>query len=195
MSAKKLAVLRSLQDPDYRRDWVREHVAVGLAFQLRALRADREWTQTEVGERSEMKQEMLSQWENPNYGKYTLSTLQRLASAYDVGLLVRFVPFSEMADWTVDLTPDRLAPPKYSDDLAAAEAREQEAAKAEAEGRSMQLALLAESKKETRQSGDRILVQVVSDPRARTATALNDRQSFRGLRNQPTPSGLVRGKL
>lgn len=117
-------VRQSLKDPEYRREWAGEHVGVGLAFQLRALREDRGWTQTKLGELSRTKQETLSQWENPNYGNYTLKTLKRLAAAYDVGLLVRFVRFGELIDWTLDLTPERLAPPSYDQESTAPRQRE-----------------------------------------------------------------------
>lgn len=59
---------------------------------------------------------MVSEWENPNYGKYTLETLKYLAKAFDIGLLVRFVPFSKLVDWTVDLTSDLIAPPRFSEE-------------------------------------------------------------------------------
>jgi len=37
--------------------------------------------------------------ENPNYGKQTITTLKKIAAAFDVALVVRFVPFSELVDW------------------------------------------------------------------------------------------------
>jgi len=45
-----------------------------------------------------MNQNAISRLENPYYGKSTLTTLKRIASAYDVGLLVEFVPFSRLVD-------------------------------------------------------------------------------------------------
>ena len=62
------------------------------------------------------KQPMISAWENPNYGRYTLATLKEFAKAFDVGLLVRFVPFSKLVDWTVDLTSDVIAPASFSEE-------------------------------------------------------------------------------
>lgn len=115
MTSRK-EVRKGLEDAEYRRAWKREYVSVGLAFQLRALRESRGWTQTKLGELTGTRQETLSQWENPNYGKYTISTLLRLSDAYDVGLQVRLVPFDELINWTVDTTPERLAPPSFEDE-------------------------------------------------------------------------------
>jgi len=46
-----------------------------------------------------MPQNAISRLESPDYGKATLTTLKRIASAFDVGLVVRFVPFTEFVDW------------------------------------------------------------------------------------------------
>jgi transcriptional regulator with XRE-family HTH domain len=46
-----------------------------------------------------MPQNAISRLESMSYGKPTITTLKRLASAFDVGLEVRFSPFSKMADW------------------------------------------------------------------------------------------------
>ena len=111
-----LEFLDGLQDPEYRHEFVDENVGVGLAFQLRRMRKDRNWTQVELAQRTNKAQETISQLEDPNYGRYSLRTLKKLATAFDVALLVRFVPFSELAEWTVNLTPQRLAPPSYEEE-------------------------------------------------------------------------------
>ena len=46
-----------------------------------------------------MTQNAISRLESSSYGKSTITTLKRLASAYDVALVVRFVPFSQLVDW------------------------------------------------------------------------------------------------
>ena len=113
-SNRRHQVFESLRDNDYRSAFTDEHVGTGLAFQIRLLREDNGWTQEELAQRASKAQETISQWENPNYGRYSLNTLKELAKAFDVGLLVRFVAFSELVDWTVDVTPTRLLPPSYS---------------------------------------------------------------------------------
>jgi len=46
-----------------------------------------------------MKQGNISRLESPDYGKATISSLKRIADAFDVALVVRFVPFSQYTDW------------------------------------------------------------------------------------------------
>ena len=112
-SNRRHQVFESLRDNDYRSAFTDEHVGTGLAFQIRLLREDNGWTQEELAQRASKAQETISQWENPDYGRYSLNTLKELAKAFDVGLLVRFVAFSELVDWTVDVTPKRLRPLSY----------------------------------------------------------------------------------
>jgi len=108
----------SLQDPDFRQQFIDEYINVGIAFQIHGLRERQGLKQKQLAERlgDEKKQPLISAWENPNYGKYTLGTLKDLAKAFDVGLLVRFVPFSTLVDWTINLTYDVIAPPSFSEE-------------------------------------------------------------------------------
>ena len=106
----------SLRDPDFRRQLIDEHINVGIAFQIRSLRGRQNLTQAKLAVLVGVKQPLISEWENPNYGKYTLATLKELAKAFDVGLLVRFVPFSKLVDWTVDISNDVIAPPGFREE-------------------------------------------------------------------------------
>lgn len=108
--------MASLADKEYRDLFVSEHISQGLAFQIRALRQEKGWTQAELGQQVEMRQTTISQLEDPDYGRFTLSTLKRLASAFDVALMVRFSSFSELVELTTELSPERHAPPSFSED-------------------------------------------------------------------------------
>lgn len=115
-------LLKSLEDPEYRRIFVDEHVSTGLAFQIRQLREDRKWTQEQLAQHTGKAQETISLWENPDYGRYSLRTLKDLAAAFDVALLVRFAPFTDLASWVTELTPERLAPPNFDEERSRAPA-------------------------------------------------------------------------
>lgn len=106
----------SLYDPEIRKQLIDEHINVGTAFQIRALRSRQKLRQTDLANLLNVKQPLVSAWENPDYGKYTLGTLKDLAKAFDVGLLVRFVPFSTLVNWTLNVTPDTIAPPSFTEE-------------------------------------------------------------------------------
>lgn len=110
-------LVKNLENKEYRDEFAAE-LGTGIAYQIRMLRDKNGWTQQELGNRTGKKQESISQLENPNYGHFTLNTLTELAKAFDVGLLVKFVAFSELIDWNINLTPERLAPPSFEQEKA-----------------------------------------------------------------------------
>lgn len=114
--SKHEQVWESLYDPEFRKQFVDEEINVGIAFQIRSLRNRQNLTQDDLAKSLGVKQPLVSAWENPNYGKYTLDTLKDLAKAFDVGLLVRFVPFSGLVNWTLNVTPDVIAPPSFPEE-------------------------------------------------------------------------------
>jgi transcriptional regulator with XRE-family HTH domain len=110
-------LLTELKNKEYRDAFVSAHIDTGIPFQLRALREQRGLTQKELAERSGMKQERISAIENPNYkNAFTLSTLKRLASAFDIALIVRFAPISQLVDWELKISPESLQAVSFNED-------------------------------------------------------------------------------
>lgn len=116
MNSKKERMWENLKTPDFRKQFIDAHVDEGIAFQIRSLRNKKGKTQPEFAQELGVKQPLVSSWENPAYGNYSLNTLKKLAKAFDVGLLVRFVPFSTLIDWTINLTSDVIAPPSFDEE-------------------------------------------------------------------------------
>jgi transcriptional regulator with XRE-family HTH domain len=92
--------IAKLKDPEYRAAFVEAQMAVGLPFQIRALREKRGMSQETLAAKAEMLQPRISAIEKPGKSKLNLETLRRIARAFDVGLLVKFVPFSELIGWS-----------------------------------------------------------------------------------------------
>lgn len=83
---------------DARARLVEAQINRGLAYQMRAMREARKWSQGDLAARVDMPQTAISRLESPSYGKPTITTLKRIARVYDVALDVRFVPFSQLID-------------------------------------------------------------------------------------------------
>ena len=62
-------------------------------------------------------QPMISRYENPDYGKYSVTTLLELARVFDVALVVRFAKFSELVRWDLHKTSATLQPASFASDV------------------------------------------------------------------------------
>lgn len=115
--------LKNLKSKPRRDAFVRAHVENGLAHQIRMLRERRGWTQAdlarEIGARN---QSTVARLEDPSYGKYSVSSLLKLANAFDVGALVKFVSFSKLLEETSDLSPAALTVLSFEEEGDAREA-------------------------------------------------------------------------
>jgi transcriptional regulator with XRE-family HTH domain len=132
----KAELLDPLRDKEYRDEFVSAHIHTGLAFQIRALRDQRNWSQQELGEKMGRKpaqaQPGVSALERPGH-PFSLATLKKLASAFDVALVVRFEPFSALAAQVVQMRPGSLEVPSFEAELreASAETHAEEGAELE----------------------------------------------------------------
>jgi transcriptional regulator with XRE-family HTH domain len=111
-----------LKDREYRDAYVAATVRNGVAFQIRAMRESRGWDQKKLATKmgNENLQPIVSRYENPDYGRFTVSSLLDLAKAFDVGLVVRFAPFSELINRDEELSAISLDVASYAKEQLAA---------------------------------------------------------------------------
>jgi len=106
-----IKLLSKLRDRKYRNLFIAGQIKTGIPFQIRALRAARgNMTQKELGERTRLPQTVVSRIENGCGSSLTIKTLQKLAEAFDVALVVRFEPIDKLADWVNSLSPEAMSP-------------------------------------------------------------------------------------
>lgn len=115
----KEQLIEKFKDKEYRDLFVAEHLYAGLALKNRLLREQRKWTQKQLGEKAGMAQAWISRLEDPNYGKLTISTLLKLASVYDVGLEINFVPFSKILHAALSFSSKSFVVPSFDSEIAA----------------------------------------------------------------------------
>jgi transcriptional regulator with XRE-family HTH domain len=125
----KEVLLEKLTDQSYRDAFISEEIDVGLPMQLRAMRDARGWKQKYVAEKMETKQPRFSLMEKPGYGNFSINTLKKLASIFNVGLIVSFVPYSEMIEFVEGFSRKRLEIPSFGDEYIALERRYSRTAK------------------------------------------------------------------
>jgi transcriptional regulator with XRE-family HTH domain len=111
---KKL--LEKLQRKSFRHAYLAQHVKRGIAYQIRALRDQRQWRQGNFAKILGKPQSVAHRLEDPDYGKYTLQTLLEIANVFDVALEVRFVSYSSFIRGTRDVSIPSMQVPSFNDD-------------------------------------------------------------------------------
>lgn len=102
----KKNLLENLRDKTFRDSFVSTRADRGTAFQIRYLREKNGLTQAELARLLGTSQNAVWRLESPNYGRASISTLKRLASIFDVALIVRFVRYSELASQVLNQDSD-----------------------------------------------------------------------------------------
>ena len=84
------------------------HVEQAIAWQIRVNRDERGLSQADLAVRMGTQQSAVSRLEDPDGRGVRLSTLMKVAHAFDCALLVRLVPYSEFEVLNGDVRPERL---------------------------------------------------------------------------------------
>lgn len=100
----------------FRDEFLEENIKTRLALQVRALREKAKLSRPELGELIGTTPSGISRIEDPNYGKFTIRTLLKLASAFDVALFISFVPYTKLIMELKDVSPDALAVSSYKEE-------------------------------------------------------------------------------
>jgi transcriptional regulator with XRE-family HTH domain len=112
------SLTKELRTKEYRDGYVASQIRIGLPFQIRGLRKERNLSQGELANKSGMAQPRISEMEKPGERSLNIETLLRVASALDVALEIRFVPFSELVDRSEQFDPDNFHVPSFEAELA-----------------------------------------------------------------------------
>jgi transcriptional regulator with XRE-family HTH domain len=110
--SKKFA--NELNEKEMRDAYLEEKTRAKLAQQIRSLRLQRNWSQSKLGNLMHKPQSNIARLEDRDIGRYTLSSLFELASAFDVALVVEFVAYDEFLKRTQNLSPGHLQIESFS---------------------------------------------------------------------------------
>lgn len=118
MSAFADQLVEDFDDKEFAHGYMEDHGNTVIAAQIKTLREQRELSQEALAQLAGMKQERISALENVDYDAWTIKTLRKLGKAFDVHVMVTFVPFSQAIMDVVNLRRERLEVPCRETDLA-----------------------------------------------------------------------------
>lgn len=96
-----------LENKDDRHKYMIKKLRMDIAYNVRLIRIQHDWTQDQLAERCHTEQPAISQVENWNAEFPSTDTLKRIAEAFDCGLMIRFDGWEEIINSIV---------PEYSND-------------------------------------------------------------------------------
>jgi len=119
--SRKTLAKKLLSSKLFRKAYVWEHLKRSIPFQIRTMRDERGWSQERAAKELGKTQSIISRLESPAYGKVSLQTLVDIAEGFDVGLLIKFVPFSRLVAEYEDVSASALSAKSLDDPTEAAE--------------------------------------------------------------------------
>jgi transcriptional regulator with XRE-family HTH domain len=105
-----------LRDREYAHSYAESFLNAFVATQIKAIREQRELTQSELAEMIGTTQTGISRIENVNYSSWSIRTLLKLARAFDVRLRVSFEPFGTLPQEVVQFNRSGLERVKRDND-------------------------------------------------------------------------------
>lgn len=116
MTESRMRLLTEFKDQEARRDYADSFLSASIALQIKVLRQQRGWSQKKLAERAGMKQSRISALEDVDYSSWSVTTLRRLAEAFDLALRVEFNSFGELLDEVDNLSRKALERPSFDED-------------------------------------------------------------------------------
>jgi transcriptional regulator with XRE-family HTH domain len=109
--SRKELIKDIISDKEFRHFWNETYLRQNIPFQMKTMRTERGLRQIEAAAILGKGQNGLSRLESPAYGRLTLQSLLEVARGYDVGLIVKFVPFSSLLREYEDVSFNALSAP------------------------------------------------------------------------------------
>lgn len=97
--------------PEGRAAYMDEVLREALPAQIKALRLSRCWSQAEMSEKTGIAQSQISKLEQAGAELPSVATLQKIASTFDVALLVKFSSWDEFVEFAIEFEGGDWQPP------------------------------------------------------------------------------------
>lgn len=107
---------KKFHDKEFRTAYVEANIANTISAQIYSLRRKRGWSQSALAREAGMAQARISVLEDPAYQGIAIATLRRLAAAFDVALVVKFVSFGELIRSADEFSEKTISVPSFDEE-------------------------------------------------------------------------------
>lgn len=122
MSERSERISKLLRSQAARTAYIKAKLAVLVPAQIKTLRTKSVDPpmpyQRDLARESELHQSRISMFETPGAANMTIETIAKIAAALRVGVVIKFVPFSDMVRWESSFSPDIFHVKRLSEDEA-----------------------------------------------------------------------------
>jgi transcriptional regulator with XRE-family HTH domain len=105
------------QDKEYAHTFINEILCAKIATQIKVLREQNNWKQEDLAKEAHLTQETISRMENVNYSSWRISSLKKLAKAFDLALHVSFENFSTELNSITNIDRESLERTSRNDEI------------------------------------------------------------------------------
>ncbi len=118
MEEMKDTLADEFEDKEARRQYAVDFLNAHIALQIKALRQQRGWSQTDLATRAGKHQSQISAMEGIDFRSWKISTLMQLAEAFDLALTVKFESFGQFLEDSLNVDRESLERPSFDEDPA-----------------------------------------------------------------------------
>lgn len=104
-TSELMSKFSKLENKNFRHAYISDHIRIGIATQIRLLRNKENLTQAGLAKIIGTKQAVISRLEDPDSGSANLNTLLKIAKAFDVSLIAKFVSFGKFLEESKNISP------------------------------------------------------------------------------------------
>lgn len=116
MSELRDVLKEEFKDREVRHIYCGDFLNSSIATQIKVLREERNITQSDLAKLAGMRQSRIAAIEDVNYSSWCISTLRRIAEAFDLALTVQFDSFGAKLADIVNFKRDFLEKPSFEND-------------------------------------------------------------------------------
>lgn len=109
MKSTRQQLIQRLREKSRRDNFINNVLGTTLSAQVFGMRKSRDWSQTELAKRAGTGWRQIALLEDTDDERYSLATLKKVACAFDVALMVKFVSYSELIDWHLGFSESDLS--------------------------------------------------------------------------------------